>query len=63
MTRSEAQRLILREWRALPASERQTETQAAAFAMKVKGDYPFRYSGDRYQIIKGWLFAELPKRS
>jgi hypothetical protein len=54
-TKVEAQKAILAEWRALPSSERKTADQAATFAMMIKDKYPFRASGDRYQVIKGWL--------
>jgi hypothetical protein len=39
----------------LPVAERQTDDQAAAYAMKIKDRYPFKCSGDRYQVVKGWL--------
>ena len=51
----EARREIVREWSALPVSERRTKDQAAPFAMAIKDKYPFRSSADRYQVIKGWL--------
>jgi hypothetical protein len=59
MTQDEAKAEILRAWRALPADERRTDHQAAAFAMKLAGEYRFRCSGDRYQVIKGWLLNAL----
>jgi hypothetical protein len=63
MKPEEAPRAILRRWRAKPAAERQTQTQAVAFAKEIKDKYAFRYSGDRYQIIKGWLISELPTQN
>jgi hypothetical protein len=36
MTRDEALLLILREWYALPESERETEHHASVFAMKIQ---------------------------
>jgi hypothetical protein len=47
MTRDEAMLLILREWYALPGSERETEHHAAVFAMKIQNKYSFRSSGDK----------------
>ena len=44
----------------MPAGQRRTEAQAAAFAMLVQHDYRFRSSADRYQVIKGWVFQWLP---
>ena len=46
---------IVREWRALPADQRKTDAQAAAFATRAMQRYPFRAKGDRYQYIMGWL--------
>jgi hypothetical protein len=61
MTRDEAMLLILREWYALPESERETEHHAAVFALKIQGRYSFRSSGDKYQMIMGWLRTRLSK--
>jgi hypothetical protein len=55
MKQEAAKRLILEEWRSLPREERNTERQAAEFAMRIKDQYPFRCHGDRYQVIKGWV--------
>lgn len=53
MLRKDAEREIIREWTALPESERQTENQAAKFALRMKRKYPFDYiGGDRYQEIR-----------
>ncbi|UHC20450.1 hypothetical protein LRS73_35555 (plasmid) [Methylobacterium currus] len=57
MTKDEAKREALRRWRQLPPAERQTDEQAAQFAMRLhhSGELRFRCSGDPYQHIKGWL--------
>jgi hypothetical protein len=55
MTQADAKNLIMREWLQLPNSSRKTGDQAALFAMQLKDKYPFHCSGDRYQVIKGWL--------
>jgi hypothetical protein len=53
MLRKDAEREIIREWTALPESERKTENQAAQFALKMKRKYPFDYlGGDRYHEIR-----------
>jgi len=53
MLRKDAEREIIREWTALPESERQTEHQAAQFALRMKRKYPFDYiGGDQYQEIR-----------
>jgi hypothetical protein len=53
MLRSEAECAIIGEWMSLPESERQTEHQAAQFALQMKRKYPFDYvGGDRYQEIR-----------
>lgn len=59
MRQNEAREAILAEWLALPPVERQSEHQAASFAMKKLSQYQFRCIGDRYQRIKGWLLAHL----
>ena len=55
MKQAEAKALIIQEWSILSESQRETDSQAAAFAMAIKDKYHFRCSGDRYQVIKGWL--------
>ena len=46
---------IIREWRSLPKELRQTDEQAAAFAMQIKDKYKFSSDrADPYQIVKGW---------
>jgi hypothetical protein len=57
LKQEEALQAILAEWRRRPAAERQTETQLAAFALEMANnpDYLFRCSGDRYQLVIGYL--------
>ena len=57
MKREEALRSIRAEWQRLPESERQTEAQLFAFAVKMANDpdYWFRCTGDRYQDIMGYM--------
>jgi hypothetical protein len=51
---------IIREWRSLPKELRQTDEQAAAFAMQIKDKYKFSSdSADPYQTVKGWLLCYL----
>ena len=51
---------IIREWRSLPKEQRQTDEQAAAFAMQIKGKYKFSSDDvDPYQTVKGWLLNYL----
>ena len=63
MKKEEALQAILREWEKQPESERQTENQAALFALGIMQDRPdltkFRATGDRYQHIKGFLCRHL----
>ena len=68
MLRKDAEREIIREWSSLPEGERQTEHQAAQFALRMKRKYLFDYVGpDRYQEIRRMmlrhqkLIADLPK--
>jgi hypothetical protein len=41
MLRKEAEREIIREWMSLPENERQTECQAAHYALEMKRKYIF----------------------
>jgi Bacterial RNA polymerase, alpha chain C terminal domain len=51
---------IIQEWRSLPKELRQTDEQAAAFAMQVKDKYKFSSeNADAYQTVKGWLLNYL----
>jgi regulator of sirC expression with transglutaminase-like and TPR domain len=51
---------IIREWRSLPKELRQTDEQAAAFAMQIKDKYKFSSdNADPYQTVKGWLLYYL----
>ena len=53
MLRKEAECDIVREWMSLPENERQTEHQAACFALEMKRKYVFDYVGpDRYHEIR-----------
>jgi hypothetical protein len=66
MKKEEALQAILREWLQLPESERDTEQKAANFAFRMLKDRPeltsFRSSGDKYQVINGFLCKYLPQR-
>jgi hypothetical protein len=56
MNQVNARHEIIREWRSLPKDLRQTDEQAAAFAMQIKDKYKFSSgSTDPYQTVKDWL--------
>jgi hypothetical protein len=56
LTKDQARTAIMREWYALPPSKRRTQDQAVAFALAMRGKYPFRTrTADPYQVIMGWL--------
>jgi len=56
MNQVNARHEIIREWRSLPKELRQTDEQAAAFAMQIKDKYKFSSgSTDPYQTVKDWL--------
>ena len=60
MNQVNARHEIIREWRALPKELRETDEQAAAFAMQIKDKYKFSSeSADRYQTVKDWLLRYL----
>jgi len=50
MKKEEARMSILREW-----SAQVDKSNPAAFAMRMAEAYRFRCSGDRYQVVMGWL--------
>ena len=58
MNQVNARHEIIREWRSLPKELRETDEQAAAFAMQIKDKYKFS-SGDPYQTVKDWLLHYL----
>jgi hypothetical protein len=53
--KADAQKAIEAEWMRLPSEERKTEHQAFMFAMRIKDEYRFKSSPERYQVIMGWL--------
>ena len=58
MNQVNARHEIIREWRSLPKEQRQTDEQAAGFAMQIKDKYKFsNESADPYQTVKGWLLS------
>src|SRR6202165_4318082 len=60
MNQVNARHEIIRKWRALPKELRETDEQAAAFAMQIKDKYKFSSdSADRYQTVKDWLLRYL----
>ena len=63
MNQVNARHKIIREWRSLPKEWRETDEQAAAFAMQIKDKYKFSSdSADRakigccvtYRLRAGW---------
>jgi hypothetical protein len=60
MNQVNARHEIIREWRSLPNELRQTDEQAAAFAMQIKDKYKFSSdSADHYKTVKDWLLHYL----
>ena len=60
MNQEDAKNEIIKEWRSLPKELRQTDEQAAQFAMQIKDKYKFSSDrADPYQIVKGWLLCYL----
>ena len=60
MNQVNARHEIIREWRSLPKEQRQTDEQAAGFAMQIKDKYKFSSdTADPYQTVKGWLLNYL----
>ena len=60
MNQVNARHEIIREWRSLPKELRETDEQAAAFAMQIKDKYKFSSdSADPYQTVRGWLLSYL----
>lgn len=57
LTQEMARRRIEAEWHALPPERRADDAEFVIFAMQMKDKHAFRCSGDRYQVVKGWLFA------
>jgi len=53
MKLEDAEGQIIRDWKALPETERQTIDQAWCFADEVDGRYPFRSEARPYRVILG----------
>ena len=49
----DAERQIIRDWKALPKIERQTINQAWCFADEIERRYPFRGEARPYRVILG----------
>jgi len=63
MKQEDAKREILREWRALPKEQRQTEADTTRFAFTVVNKYNFGVdAADRYQTIWAWLLRDMSLR-
>lgn len=62
MQKAEAERECIRRWRELPRDQRQTDSQAAAFATLLMDEMVFPTSADRYSFIRGWLQRDLQLR-
>lgn len=63
MNKSEAKVQIVREWLNRPVDQR-TESEAAAFSLShahASSPFAFKCSGDRYQVIMGWLSPHIKK--
>ena len=59
MNQVNARHEIIREWRSLPMEQRQTDEQAALFAMQVKDKYKFS-SGSPDPYLNRQGLTELP---
>jgi hypothetical protein len=58
MNQVDARHEIIRERRSLSKEQRQTDEQAALFAMQIKDKYKFSsQSADPFQTVKGWLLS------
>jgi hypothetical protein len=56
--KSEAEGLVLKQWRALPPSERKTLEQALAFADRLATVVSFETVGNPKSIIRAWVIRE-----
>jgi hypothetical protein len=61
MTENDARQAMVADWMARQPQERQTEHQAAVFAMKAMQRYPLRGDRDRYRTIMRWLKPHVPQ--
>src|SRR5258708_13781103 len=60
MKQVNARHEIIGEWQSLTKELKETDEQAAAFAMQIKDKYKFSSdSADRYQTVKDWLLRYL----
>jgi hypothetical protein len=59
LTKDEAHREVLRQWRQLPVQDRRTFEQAVAFAAVVTPAIEFETMGSRQRMIAAWLQRDL----
>jgi hypothetical protein len=62
VTKDEAQKEVLRRWRALPIMQRQTTAQAVEFAKTASDGLEFHTLADRKRLVEAWLVRDLENR-
>jgi hypothetical protein len=62
MLKQEAKRQIVKDWLALPPSERETPNQALLFVTKWRQRHSWRTSSDPHQDAMGWLSSYIRKQ-
>lgn len=59
MDKAEAEKEVIRLWRARPLRERRSFKQAVAFAADIAPTVDFQTLGDRPKVIEGWVVRDL----
>ena len=58
MDKAAAEKLVVTEWRALPANQRKTIDQALAFAERIGTQVAFDTLGNSRSIVRAWVVRE-----
>jgi hypothetical protein len=59
MTKQDAEREAIRRWYALPAHQRETQDDAAAYSHRLAGELDFHSVSSRQKLIAAWLIREI----
>lgn len=61
MTKEQAERETLRQWKLLPIRQRMTFAAAQAFATTLESALEFRTMGNKQRVIASWIIRDLDR--
>ena len=57
--KDDARKQVLRMWHDLPVAQRQTFSQAEAFAIAIGPSLDFRTMGDKLKVVTAWVQRDM----